>query len=140
MLLQLTLPGTPSVYYGDEIGMEGGPDPDCRRGYPVSLDADGTAMRTFSRAAIHARREHLALRRGSVEIAATDGQAIALSRVADGQRALVAINSGREPGRLVVDPGLIAGLSPVALPEVAAGAVVDGSTLELPAQGALILA
>jgi cyclomaltodextrinase len=140
MLLQLTLPGTPSVYYGDEIGMEGGPDPDCRRGYPVSLDADGAAMRAFSRAAIHARRDHLALRRGSVEIAAADGQRIALARVADGRRALVAINSGREPGRLVVDSELIAGLSPVVLPEVAAGSVVDGSTLELPAQGALVLA
>ncbi|MFN8449073.1 MAG: glycoside hydrolase family 13 protein [Anaerolineae bacterium] len=29
--LQMTLPGTPMVYYGDEIGMEGENDPDCRR-------------------------------------------------------------------------------------------------------------
>ena len=33
-LLQLTLPGAPSIYYGDEIGMDGGHDPDYRRGYP----------------------------------------------------------------------------------------------------------
>lgn len=30
--MQLLLPGMPMVYYGDEVGMEGGPDPDCRRG------------------------------------------------------------------------------------------------------------
>lgn len=30
-VLLFTAPGVPLVYYGDEIGMEGGPDPDCRR-------------------------------------------------------------------------------------------------------------
>nr|MBA2717917.1 glycoside hydrolase family 13 protein [Chloroflexota bacterium] len=65
-LLQLVLPGTPSIYYGDELGMEGGPDPDCRRGYPVVAGEDGLAMRAFVRAVVHARREHVALRRGSV--------------------------------------------------------------------------
>ncbi|WP_350343008.1 glycoside hydrolase family 13 protein [Proteinivorax tanatarense] len=31
MLMQFTMPGTPCIYYGDEISMEGGEDPDCRR-------------------------------------------------------------------------------------------------------------
>ena len=43
-LLQLTLPGAPSIYYGDELGMEGAADPDCRRAYPVDGAAsDGAA-------------------------------------------------------------------------------------------------
>ena len=138
-LLQLTLPGTAAIYYGDELAMEGGPDPDCRRAYPVAPDAAALAMRSFVRAAIHARRDRRALRRGTVAVAAASGQAIALAREADGERALVAVNSGREPARLDVDPGLIAGLSPVELPEVAGGRVVEGRTIELPAQGALVL-
>ena len=139
-LLLLTLPGTPSIYYGDELGMEGGPDPDCRRAYPVVPGEDELAMRAFTRAAIHARRDHVALRRGTAAVAAAEGQAIALAREADGARALVAVNSGRQPARLVVDPGLLAGLSPVALPETAVGRVVEGGTIDLPAQGALVLA
>ncbi len=139
-LLQLVLPGAPSIYYGDELGMEGGPDPDCRRGFPTTPHEAALAMRAFTRAAVHARRDHVALRRGSVTVASADGQAIAIGREAEGRRALVAINSGREPGRLVVDPAVIAGLDAVFLPEVAVGRVVDGSTIELPAQGVLVLA
>lgn len=30
--LQLLLPGMPMLYYGDEVGLTGGRDPDCRRG------------------------------------------------------------------------------------------------------------
>jgi neopullulanase len=138
-LLQMVLPGTPAIYYGDELGMEGGPDPDCRRGYPQVADEEGLAMRAFVRAAVHARRDHVALRRGTVAVAAANGQAIALAREAEGARALVAVNSGREPARLDVDPGLIAGLAPTNLPVVAEGRVVDGGWIELPAQGALVL-
>jgi len=38
--VMLTLPGAPCLYYGTEVGLEGGPDPDCRRGFPWdALDA-----------------------------------------------------------------------------------------------------
>ncbi len=138
-LLQLVLPGTPSIYYGDELGMEGGPDPDCRRGFPVTPDAAALAMRGFVRAAVHARRDHLALRRGTVAIAAASDQAIVLARAADGHRALIAINSGRETALLQIDPVVAAGLTPIDFPVIAAGRLVDASTIELPPQGALVL-
>ena len=33
-ILQYTLPGVPSLYYGDEAGLQGYGDPFCRKGYP----------------------------------------------------------------------------------------------------------
>lgn len=139
-LLQLVLPGTPSIYYGDELAMEGGPDPDCRRGYPIAPSDEALGMRGFVRTILHARRAHRALRRGTVAVAAAAGGAIALARSAGGERALVAINSEREPARLEIDPMIVVGLRPIALPEVAGGRLVDdGRAIELPAQGALVL-
>src|SRR5262249_35908155 len=34
VLLQATLPGAPCIYSGDEVGVEGGIDPDNRRAFP----------------------------------------------------------------------------------------------------------
>lgn len=34
LTMLFTMPGAPCLYYGTEVGMAGGPDPDCRRGFP----------------------------------------------------------------------------------------------------------
>ncbi len=49
LALLLTMPGAPCIYYGTEVGLEGGPDPDCRRGFPWDkadrINAVGIATR-----------------------------------------------------------------------------------------------
>ena len=40
-LIQFTIPGAPTVYYGDEVGVTGDDDPDDRRAYPWA-DLGGT--------------------------------------------------------------------------------------------------
>lgn len=97
MLLQLTLPGAPSIYYGDEIAMTGGPDPDCRGAYPADLGATGEtalAVRSFVRDAIAARHSDPALRGGVVLFLDAADRAVALERFVDGRRALVIVNAG----------------------------------------------
>lgn len=138
-LLLVTLPGTPSIYYGDELAMEGGPDPDCRRTYPTAPDEAALAHRAFVRAALHARHEHRALRRGTAHVVASSDAAIAIAREFDGDRALVVINAGRAPVRLAVDMEPLDGLSAIELPNLAAGRL-DGTSVDLPAQSALVLA
>ena len=41
-LVQMSVPGTPSIYYGDEVGLTGASDPDDRRPFPWKLNPDGS--------------------------------------------------------------------------------------------------
>ena len=38
----MTVPGTPTIYYGDEVSLTGGDDPDNRRPFPWLLKPNGT--------------------------------------------------------------------------------------------------
>jgi len=139
-LLLLTMPGAPAIYYGDELAMTGGPDPGCRGAYPTTADAAALGHRAFVRAAIGARREHPALRRGTVEVAAAAGWAIAFARRAGAEAAIVAVNAGREPTRLAIEPSHVEGLTALELPTIATGHVADDrGAIELPPQSALVL-
>lgn len=69
------LPGAPCVYYGDEIGMEGGKDPDNRRTFPWEALPQGKKgpIYDFVKSLIALRNSEPALRSGSLEIALKDG-------------------------------------------------------------------
>jgi glycosidase len=73
-LLQMSFPGAPAVYYGDEIGLEGGKDPDCRRAFPWDEGSWDTDLRGFVRQLISLRRKHISLRRGSYQEILVDGK------------------------------------------------------------------
>ncbi len=95
-LFQLTMPGAPSLYYGDEIGLTGGEDPDNRRAFPWhdpdSWDHD---LQQFMRELIHLRRDHSALKRGTWTWVWDDIDAFAFERRHDEERILVVINRDR---------------------------------------------
>ncbi len=140
--LQMTLPGAPSIYYGDEIGMSGGPDPDCRRAYPARLedvDAPGLAQRAYVKAAVHARRDRVALRRGGVQVLAAAGRAVILERIAEDARALVLLNAGDTSQGLAFRDGAADGLR--ALPELTVGSATFGASnqVEIEARSVLVM-
>ncbi len=75
VMLQMLIPGAPSVYYGDEIGLPGGSDPDNRRTYPWT-DRGGTTpdptMFTHYQKLIGIRNAHAALRGGDMKTLLVD--------------------------------------------------------------------
>lgn len=56
--MQLLLPGMPFIYYGDEIGMTGGADPDCRRGMLWDEQRQDKAMLDHYRRLIQIRKAY----------------------------------------------------------------------------------
>lgn len=68
IVLQFTYPGVPMVYYGTEIGMEGGPDPENRA--PMIWDEKlwDNELRDFYKKLISLRRKEIALKVGAFEV------------------------------------------------------------------------
>lgn len=64
--LQLLLPGMPFIYYGDEYGMTGGDDPDCRRGMLWDVTKQNQEMYEWYHSLIRMRKMHSVITEGKV--------------------------------------------------------------------------
>ena len=109
MLVEMTLPGAPCIYYGDEVGIEGRADPDCRRAYPWDPVRQDAPLRAFVAGLTGLRRAEPVLRRGHFRLLAAEGRSVAFGMFDDtiGRSVVVAINAGDQPTRFRFQaPGL----------------------------------
>jgi glycosidase len=113
--LTLTLRGIPELYYGDEIGMPGGGDPDNRRDFPGGWPGDpknaftaegrtGEQQELFAyvQLLLRLRREHPSLQSGKLWDLFSDETAYVFLRETEEERGLVAFNNSAEPRELRV--------------------------------------
>ena len=102
-LLLLIFPGAPCIYYGDEIGLEGGHDPDSRRAMPWSQEAWNRDLRTFIWRVIEVRSGHAALRTGSLSVLYAADDLLVFSRRAAAVF-LAVLNVGPARGEVALEP------------------------------------
>jgi alpha-glucosidase len=103
--LQMTSPGVPMVFAGDEIGLEGEWGEDARRTMPWDAPDtwDRQLLEAFRRL-IALRRSSDALARGGIRYAHVSDDAIAFLRESPSERLLVlAARASHEPVRLTLD-------------------------------------
>jgi glycosidase len=111
--LTLTLRGIPEIYYGDEIGMPGGGDPDNRRDFPGGWIGDANvafapAGRTreqqeifsYVQSLLTLRHEHAALRSGQLWHMASDESSYVFARESEEERLVVAFNNAEQSREL----------------------------------------
>lgn len=94
-IVQFCLPGATHIYYGDEIGLEGGKDPECRGAFPWDEKEWDIDHLRFIRQLIDIRKRLPQLRRGDFKRIMEDDQKglITFSRSLGDQTAVVIINS-----------------------------------------------
>jgi len=95
-MIQFTLPGAPTVYYGDEVAMTGDDDPDDRRTYPWA-DKGGnpdTVMFSHYQALTALRKQYPALVNGNFQILLADdaSEVVAYGRKTRSQAAVMIVN------------------------------------------------
>lgn len=91
VVIQMTWPGAPAVYYGDEAGLCGFTDPDNRRTYPWGNEDKG--LITFHKEIIRLRRTCQELRTGSLKSLGKDYNYLAYGRFNKESRTVVLINN-----------------------------------------------
>ena len=97
-VLQFTLPGSPSIYYGDEAGMEGGKDPFNRRPYPWGRE--DTEILEHYRTLGQLRRGYEALRKGKLSFFASGGGRLGYTRSTETESLRIYVNQSDAPWQL----------------------------------------
>jgi glycosidase len=90
--IQMSVPGIPMIYYGDEAGMEGHEDPFCRLPFPWG--AEDTALTEFDRAVVKARKDEPVFREGEFAFVYADADILCYERRDRGEKVVVLVNRG----------------------------------------------
>jgi len=96
-LFQMTYPGAPCIYYGNEIGMMGGRDPENRAAFPWDESRWDHELRDSFKTFIRIRHANPVLRTGEYVPIYAEGRRLVFLRHLEGARMLVAINAGDDP-------------------------------------------
>ncbi len=98
-LLMFAFPGVPAIYYGDEVGLPGSGDPDCRRAFPWEPEAWDHEMRDWVKTLATLRQSNPALKEGDFTrlVVCDSPSCCAFARSSESQIIIAAINAGDEP-------------------------------------------
>ena len=93
-MLLYGFPGSPTLFYGDEAGMQGFEDPLNRGTFPWGLE--DAALLDFFRTLGRLRTQRLSLQEGSLAYVYAQGGGLVIAREHEGETTLIALNAGDE--------------------------------------------
>lgn len=99
--VQMTWPGAPTIYYGDEAGLCGWTDPDNRRSYPWGRE-DMDLIR-FHRDIIHIHKSYDALKTGSLLMLHTGYGYLCYGRFDKQDKFIIALNNTEAPMEVEIE-------------------------------------
>jgi neopullulanase len=112
----LTMRGTPQIYYGDEIALQGGDDPDNRRDFPGGFTGDNRNAFTeagrkgkeqelfhYIRSLLRRRAQNAVLRTGEMKILTVTATTLAFLRQSKNDAVIVAMNNSDKPTKMEIE-------------------------------------
>ena len=131
-LFLLSMPGAPCIYYGDEIGVDGGHDPECRKAFPWDESKWDKDLLAYAKACIALRNKYKSLRQGTYRRVHTEDHVMVYARETKNESILVAFNASASEKMITIDlPHM---------PKVLFGAAtVAGTKISLPPRSGAVL-
>lgn len=123
--LLCTLPGIPCFYYGDEAGLDGGPDPENRKYFPWA--AINQSVFEIYQSWIACRREQILLRKGRFSVFYLNDGLLGILRVLDDSFLVYLINPNSEMVAVNINSICFTKDSPISLKLLAT--LIDGKEI-----------
>lgn len=131
-LFLFTMPGAPCIYYGDEVGVDGGHDPDCRKAFPWDEAKWDMDLLNYAKACIALRKGQKALRRGEYKRVHTEDDLMVFARTLKDDTVITAFNASNTNRHFDYDFGRT--------PKILFGTpVIDGNRINLPPRSGIVL-
>lgn len=102
-MMLFSYPGTPCLYYGTEVALPGGQDPDNRRCFPWDQVDQNSEVFTFYQQLIAFRKEHQELQEGDYQTLYAENRCFAFARYYQGQTSIYAVNLDQKTQLFVLD-------------------------------------
>lgn len=139
LFFQMTYVGTPTIYYGDEYGMQGGADPDNRRTFDWTVGTPTNSAVALTRKLVTIRNTYPALRTGSFMTLLTDdgNKLYAYGRFDAANRIAVALNNDTVAHTVSVPVGQLSVVNGSHLTELISGTqyTVQNGQVNVPVDG-----
>jgi glycosidase len=105
----MTLPGAPCIYYGEEIGMSGGQDPDCRRGFEWDHQLWNQKIMSHTRRLAKLRHQEASLQEGLYQALYADEGVMVYRRHLAASDSVIGINTKHETVTILIQNLLFTG-------------------------------
>lgn len=94
LILNQFLPGVPALYYGDEIGLTGDNDPDCRRTFPLVFSKEQKQFLAVIEPILGLRRNHRSMSHGNFSVVEVRNRTLVIERQYEDCSFTVVVNAG----------------------------------------------
>jgi len=92
-LFLFTYPGAPCIYYGNEVGVDGKHDPECRKSFPWDESKWDHDLLAYMKSLTAMRKKSETLRRGNYKRLYAEGNVMAFAREYEGESIITAFNT-----------------------------------------------